>query len=59
MTCPCLNCKIRKNFAKEFDIHFWGDDCLYECDKYERYKRYKDNTEMLLDDPINDIIDAS
>lgn len=22
MNCPCSDCNIRKNFAKDFDIHF-------------------------------------
>lgn len=35
---PCKNCHIRKMYAKTFDAHFWGEDCPYECEKYERWK---------------------
>ena len=37
MNC-CEKCKIRIWYAKRLDIHFWGDDCFYECEKYEREK---------------------
>ena len=26
-------------FAIGLDMHFWGDDCPYKCDAYERRKR--------------------
>ena len=39
---PCKNCPVRKWYAKNFDIHFWGADCPCECVKYERYKRAKE-----------------
>ncbi len=36
---PCEKCPIREVYAKLFDIHFWGDDCMYCCDEYEEYIR--------------------
>ena len=39
MTSPCDKCKIRKWYAKRMDIHFWGADCPYECEEYEKWKK--------------------
>ena len=36
---PCNNCKIRQWYARKFDIHFSGEDCFWECEKYEMYKQ--------------------
>ena len=36
--CPCEHCETRKFFAKRFDMHFYGEDCWYECEKYEQWK---------------------
>ena len=30
---------------KSFDMHFFGDDCWYECEEYERWKEQKDDTD--------------
>ena len=38
---PCKNCMERKFYAKSFDMHFSGEDCPYECEEYERYKKEK------------------
>ncbi len=38
---PCKNCKVRKWYAKRMGIHFWGEECFYECDEYEKYKKEK------------------
>ena len=35
---PCKNCPTRKMYARSFDLHFWGDDCPYECKKHKIYK---------------------
>lgn len=37
--CPCNDCVVRKRFAICFDMHFWGDDCPYECDAFEAWNR--------------------
>lgn len=37
MECPCKNCSTRQFYAKKFDIHIWGDDCPYECERYNAY----------------------
>lgn len=36
--CPCDECDTRRTYALMFDVHISGEDCPYECDKYERYK---------------------
>lgn len=38
--CPCKTCKRRQYFARVFDMHFWGEDCPYQCDMYDAYKCY-------------------
>lgn len=38
MTDPCKDCSIRKKLERRFDIHIWGEDCFYDCEKYEAYK---------------------
>ena len=38
---PCKNCENRQWYAMKFDLHFWGEDCPYECEEYERYKKEK------------------
>ena len=35
---PCESCKTRKFFAKRFDMHFYGEDCWYKCERYEKWK---------------------
>ena len=35
---PCKNCPDRQWYARRLDIHFWGEDCPYECEEFERYK---------------------
>ncbi len=32
MTDKCKNCPTRKAFAKEHDVHFYGEDCPYVCE---------------------------
>ena len=34
---PCEKCKVRKGYARRFNIHFWGDDCPYECKKLKGF----------------------
>lgn len=38
---PCKNCMERKFYAKTFDMHFSGEDCPYQCEEYEQYKKEK------------------
>lgn len=42
---PCSQCRIRKMFARALDMHFWGEDCPYECEQYERWKTAGDQRE--------------
>ena len=35
---PCENCDLRKGFAIAFDMHFWGEGCLYKYDEYDDWK---------------------
>ena len=35
---PCKNCPTRKMYAKMFDFHFWGEDCPYECEEYNKWR---------------------
>ena len=42
MNDPCKNCHDRQWYARRLDIHFWGDDCPYVCEEYERYKAEKE-----------------
>lgn len=37
MESPGNNYPTRKTYAVLFDMHFFGDDCPYECEKYELY----------------------
>ena len=39
---PCKNCYDRQWYAMRIDIHFWGEDCPYVCEEYERYKIEKE-----------------
>lgn len=50
MEAPCKDCKIRKDFARKFDIHIWGDDCFYVCEKYEHWKNEQVKKERGQDD---------
>ena len=36
--CPCNDCPTRKAYAKLFDMHIWGEDCPYVCEKYDEWK---------------------
>lgn len=38
MEAPCKNCQTRKMYARIFDAQIWGEDCPYDCEKYERWK---------------------
>ena len=38
---PCKNCADRQWYARRLDMHFWGEDCPYQCEEYERYKKEK------------------
>ncbi len=40
---PCKNCYDRQWYARRMDIHFWGEDCPYVCEEYERYKKELDD----------------
>lgn len=35
---PCKYCSIRITYANNWDIHFSGEDCPYECERYEKWK---------------------
>lgn len=35
---PCVHCPTREMYARQFDMHFYGDDCPYFCKGYEIYK---------------------
>lgn len=35
--CPCKTCQLRQYFAHAFDMHFWGEDCPYQCDAYDNW----------------------
>jgi len=37
--CPCETCEVRKGYARAFDMHIWGDDCPYVCEKFEEWNR--------------------
>lgn len=39
--CPCDGCDIRKAYAR-MDLHFSGEDCPYECDEYEAWKKERE-----------------
>ena len=41
MNC-CEKCKVRKWFASCFDVHFYGSDCPYKCEKFEQEKALKE-----------------
>ena len=34
---PCKKCPIRRKFARAFDMHFWGEDCPWECAVYKAW----------------------
>lgn len=46
MDYPCKDCSIRKDYAKLFDAHIDGDDCPYECEKYNEYIKSKDEAKQ-------------
>ena len=33
MTDKCKDCPVRKFHAQFFDMHFWGEDCPFVCDR--------------------------
>ena len=37
-SCPCDLCEIRIGYAIAIDAHFYGDDCPYNCSRYEEWK---------------------
>lgn len=37
--CPCDDCADRKLFAKLFDFHMYGDDCVFDCPQYAQWKK--------------------
>ena len=37
---PCADCHMRKEYAKYYDVHFWGDDCPYDCERYKKFAEY-------------------
>ena len=39
--CPCAKCDLRKWYARKFDMHIYGEDCFFECEEYDEYKRLK------------------
>ena len=36
---PCQRCQLRQYYAREYDMHFFGEDCPYRCDTYEEWNR--------------------
>lgn len=42
---PCVDCDIRKWYARKLDIHFSDEDCYYVCEKYELWKKAKKDAE--------------
>ena len=36
---PCQRCQLRQYYAREYDMHFYGEDCPYRCDAYEEWNR--------------------
>ena len=34
---PCKECDLRKAFAIHLDLHFYGEDCPFVCEKYDKY----------------------
>ena len=44
--CPCNDCPTRKTYAKLFDVHIWGEDCPYVCEKYDEWKRRANNERL-------------
>ena len=36
---PCETCDTRKWYARRFDIHIFSEDCFYECEEYNTYKK--------------------
>ena len=44
--CPCIGCEIKKHFARAWDLHWHdGEDCPYECPKYDEWKEGVDSNE--------------
>ena len=43
--CPCESCHTRKTYARLFDIHFFGEDCPYVCEKYDKWKKEQTDEE--------------
>ena len=39
---PCKDCPVRKTFAEAFDIRMSGEDCMYEREIYENFKKNRD-----------------
>ena len=39
---PCKNCPIRKEYAKNLDIRFSGEDCFFVCEEYDNWKKELD-----------------
>lgn len=37
---PCRKCELRKWYEQAICIRFFGDDCPWDCDAYEDWKRY-------------------
>lgn len=33
----------RQLYARMFDIHFYDEDCPQRCEKYERYKAWRES----------------
>lgn len=47
---PCKNCYDRQWYSRRMDIHFWGEDCPYGCEEYEKYKKEKQLEEINKDE---------
>jgi hypothetical protein len=45
MADPCEKCSARLWYTTRLDIHFYGEDCPYICEEYERYKEEEKGTD--------------
>ena len=52
---PCKKCWTRKWYARKFDIHFWGEDCPYECKEYKQYKKSPGIEDAIVDEFLKQI----
>ena len=46
---------MERKFYARLDMHIWGEDCPYICEKYEQWKKENHETDP---DPSSDLSDA-